>query len=202
MSYVLNNDPMKGWTQMNTEKTRNITPAKRNSYIVVLIILGIVLFRLFVWDVYFANSTVDQALEDYEGGPGVGMFIDKAQKYNVTIKPVEEGFKIYGLSKGLWGWNVADELLIQHPGPDFLDVIEKTFHFKSKKDVHLILIPTLINHVDQIEATRDGGDQIAFNSTVNEDTRLYYYYSEQPIGEVEYKAYTADGQEIDVKSFK
>ncbi|KOP68537.1 hypothetical protein AMS62_27345 [Bacillus sp. FJAT-18019] len=185
---------------MNTEKTRSNTSAKRTSYIVLLIIIGIVLFRLFVWDVYFANSTVDQALEDYEGGPGIGMFIDKDEKYNVTIKPVEEGFKVYGVSKGLWGWTVTDELLINHPEPDSLDVIEKTFHYKSKKDVHLILMPTLINQVDQIEATRDGGDQIAFNSTVNEDTRLYYYYSEQPIGEVKYKAYSADGQEIDVQS--
>lgn len=183
---------------MNTEKTKNITPAKRNSYTVVLIIMGIVLFRLFVWDVYFANSTVDQALEDYEGGPGVGMFIDKAQKYNVTIKPVEEGFKVYGVAKGLWGWTVTDELLIRPQESDSIEVTKETFHYKSKKDVHLILIPTRINQVDQIEAIRDDGDQIAFNSKVNEDTRLYYYYSEQPIGEVEYKAYSVDGHEIDV----
>ncbi|KOR89186.1 hypothetical protein [Paenibacillus solani] len=187
---------------MDTKKTRSSTSARRNSYIVLLIIIGIVLFRLFVWDVYFANSTVEQALEDYEGGPGIGMFVDKAEKYNLTIKPVEEGFKVYGVSKGLWGWNVTDELLIHHPGPDSLDVIERTFHYRSKKDVHLILMPTLINQVDQIKATRNGGDQIAFNNTVNEDTRLYYYYSEQPIGKVEYKAYSLDGQEIDVQLLK
>ncbi|MGG3283848.1 hypothetical protein [Paenibacillus solani] len=187
---------------MNTEKTRSNTSANRNRYIILLIIIGIVLFRLFVWDVYFADSTVDQALEDYEGGPGIGMFVDKAEKYNLTIKPVEEGFKVYGVSKGLWGWTVTDELLILHPEPDSLNAIEKTFHSKSKKDVYLILIPTLTSQVDKIEATRDGGDQIAFNSTVNEDTRLYYYYSEQPIGEVDYKAYSADGQEIDVQLLK
>lgn len=187
---------------MHREKTKNITSARRNSYIILLIILGIVLFRLFVWDIYFANSTVDQALEDYEGGPGIGMFVDKAEKYNLTIKPVEEGFKVYGVSKGLWGWNVTDELLIHHPKPDSIDAIERTFHYKSKKDVHLILIPSLTSQVAKIEATRNGEDQIAFNSTVNEETRLYYYYSEQPSGEVEYKAYTADGHEIDVQSFK
>ncbi|MBT2762189.1 hypothetical protein [Paenibacillus sp. ISL-20] len=127
------------------------------------------------------------------------MFIDKTQKQNITIRPLEEGFMVYGLSKSFWGWKVTDTLLIPPPGTDSFKVTEKTFHYSPKKDVHVIFIPTQLSRIDHIEACRDNGEGIAFNSTVNEETKLYYYYSEQPKGKVEYKTFSKAGELIDKK---
>lgn len=161
----------------------------------ILIIIGIILFKSLIWDVYIVNPTVEAALEGLEGEAGGGTYISEDETANLTIQLLADGFKVYGVSKGYWGWSVTDEISIKHHGGDAsIEVTEKTFHYKGEKDVKILLITTKDNRIDRVIAESARAKKIAFNRIVNREIQLYYSYSEEPLGEVTYKAFSADGK--------
>jgi len=170
------------------------TTSKKKITQPILIIIGLILFKSFIWDVYIVNPTVEAALDGLDGEAGVGMFVDDDEKANMTIRPFEDGFKVYGISKGYWGWSVTDEVFIKHhEGSKSFEVTEKTFHYKQKKDVAILLITTQDKRIDPIIADSKHTGEINFDRISNGDTRLYYIYSKKPLGEVTYEAFSKDG---------
>ena len=91
-------------TEQKRDKTLN------TSAIGFALLIGIFLFKSFIWDEYIVNNTAAAALDGVEGQPGVRYVISKNQE--IAIKPFEEGFNVYAVSKGYWGWSVTDELSI------------------------------------------------------------------------------------------
>lgn len=154
---------------------------------VLLLIIGLVLFKIWIWDEYIVNSTADAALDGREGEAGVNYVISKNRE--LAIRPYEEGFKIYALSKGFWGWSVTDEMII---GDDA--ITEPIMQFKGNEQLYLSLIVDKEQSLDKVTGYSANVGTIHFNRTVGANAILYYYYSDKPLGEVTYEGTRLDGK--------
>ncbi|HEX5563412.1 MAG TPA: hypothetical protein VFX34_00520 [Sporosarcina sp.] len=154
---------------------------------VLLLITGLVLFKIWIWDVYIVNSTADAALDGAEGEAGVNYVISKNKE--LAIRPYEEGFKIYAVSKGFWGWSVTDEMFIEDDG-----IVERGLQFIGNEKVYLSLIVDKEQSLDKVIGYSTNVGTIHFNRTVGDHAILYYYYSDQPMGEVTYEGTRLNGK--------
>ncbi|MGG0668727.1 hypothetical protein [Sporosarcina koreensis] len=154
---------------------------------VLLIIIGIVVFKTWVWDEFIVNSTANAALEGVEGRAGVSHVISKNQE--IAIRPYEEGFKIYAVSKGFWGWSITDEMFI---GDE--EIVERILQFKGNKKIYMSFVVDRQNTFDNVKGYSTTVGPIDFNRTVGDNAFLYYHYSDKPFGRVTYEGTRLNGE--------
>lgn len=95
------------------------------------------LFKSFIWDEYIVNNSAVAALDGVGGQPDVGYVISDNQE--IAIKPYEERFYVYAVSKGFWGWSVTDEPSITDKKNKPFEIIERTLQFKKNKSLIYLL---------------------------------------------------------------
>ncbi|MCM3638977.1 hypothetical protein M3152_14835 [Sporosarcina luteola] len=154
---------------------------------VLLLISGLVLFKIWVWDEYIVNSTADAALDGKEGKAGVSYGISNNKE--LAIRPYEEGFKVYAVSKGFWGWSITDEMFVGDH-----EIVEQELQFKGREKLYVSLIVDKKQSFDKIIGYSANIGTINFNRTVGENSILYYYYSDQPLGKVTYEGTRLNGK--------
>lgn len=108
------------------------------SVISFALLIGIFLVKFFIWDEYVINNSAVAAVDGLEGQPGVYHVISGNQE--IAIKPSEEGFNVYAVSKGVWGWSVTDELALTEIKNQPFEIVEGTLQFKKKKSIYLVLV--------------------------------------------------------------
>jgi hypothetical protein len=162
----------------------------------VLLFIVFLVAKNLVWDSYIVNPTPDDALKDRDGMPGIGQSIAKNQ--HVTIRPFSDGFKVFGLSKGYWGWSVTDESFLTLAPNNSYEITEKAIHFKNNKKVHYLFIATNDSSIKTINAYTQNDKKINFSMTSHEAFNLYYTYMEEPLSRVTYQATLLDGEVVDL----
>ncbi|MFS0690016.1 hypothetical protein AB1K89_12355 [Sporosarcina sp. 179-K 8C2 HS] len=161
----------------------------KNQIRVLLIVIGIVLFKTFVWDEYIVNSTAFAALDGVEGEPGVMHVISQKQEF--AIRPYEEGFKIYAVSKGFWGWSVTDKMFI---GNETKKSFEPTLQFKPDEKLYLSLVVDREQSLKVVAAYSTNVGSINFNKIAGDNAELYYHFSDEPLGDVTYEGTHRNGK--------
>ncbi|WP_252504352.1 hypothetical protein [Sporosarcina sp. Marseille-Q4943] len=161
----------------------------KNQIRVLLIVIGIVLFKTFVWDEYIVNPTAGAALDGEAGEPGVMHVISKKQEF--AIRPYEEGFKIYAVSKGFWGWSVTDEMFI---GNETKKSFEPTFQFKRYEKLYVSLVVDREQSLEEVAAHSTNVGSINFNKIAGDNADLYYHFSDEPLGGVTYEGTHRNGK--------
>ncbi len=173
-------------TEQKHDKTLN------TSAIGFALLIGIFLFKSFIWDEYIVNNTAAAALDGVEGQPGVRYVISKNQE--IAIKPFEEGFNVYAVSKGYWGWSVTDELSITDKQSKPIEIIERTLQFKKNKTLYLVFVMDKDHYFDTVVAHSSTSDPIHFNRIGSDNGFLFYHYSENPFGDLIYEGTSFDGK--------
>jgi len=164
---------------------------KRIELGVLLLIIG-VLFKTLVWDEFIVNSTARAALDGVEGEAGVMFVISKNQE--IAIRPYKDGYKIYALSKGFWGWSVTDEMFIGNEKNETVEIMERTLQFKRNQKLYMNFVVDKEQLFDKVTANSTSVGSIDFNRTVGDDTFLYYHYSEKPLGDAIYEGTRQNGE--------
>ena len=174
--------------------TKKEARPKKNGFILISFLILFLLFNEFVWNKYIVNPTAWDALEEKPGQGGTGWEIDSDNMLAVLYP--ENGFHLYLVSKGYWGWTIKDEIAIQNEKNSAPFTAEKqSLKLKGKDEIDVIFI---VSHDKEIEyfIARDGnGDSYHFNKTFNKESPgyLHYTYSEEKIpGDLTYEAYSAD----------
>lgn len=170
---------------MHKQETKQNRPLRKNSLLVVLILFGLFLFKSFVWDEYIINSTAGAALDGLEGEAGVANVISKNQE--LAIRPYKEGFKIYAVSKGYWGWSVTDERFISSKENKPFEITETTLQYKQNQKLYLSVILDKDQSLDDVTASSPKVESMSFSRIVNKEVILYYYYSNEPLEDITYK---------------
>ena len=179
----------KGVPQM-TEQKRNKT--LNTSAIGFTLVIGIFLFKFFIWDEYIVNNSAVAALDGVEGQPGVGFVISENQE--IAIKPYEEGFNVYAVSKGYWGWSVTDELSISEKLNKPFEIMERTLQFKKNKSLYFVFVMDKDNYFDKVVAHSPNSEPIHLNRLGSDNGFLFYHYSEDPFGDLIYEGTSFDGK--------
>ncbi|MDW0118563.1 hypothetical protein QTL97_16675 [Sporosarcina thermotolerans] len=157
-----------------------------------VLLIGIFIFKSFIWDEYIVNNTASAALDDVEGQPGVGFVINKNQE--IAIKPYEEGFNVYAVSKGFWGWSVTDELSISDKQNKSFEITERTLQFKDNKSLYLVFVMDKDNYFNTVIAHSSNSGPIHLNRLASDNGFLFYHYSEEPFKDLIYEGTTFDGK--------
>ncbi|WP_153732625.1 hypothetical protein [Sporosarcina obsidiansis] len=158
----------------------------------ILIIVGIVLFKTYIWDEYIINSTANAVLEGQEGEAGTRHPI--SEKAELAIKPFEDGFKIYAVSKGFLGWKVTDELSITPKENTAFEIGEQALKFNSDKKLYVSFVLNQDESFETVKAYSTNVGEMGFNRSVGEGGFFYYYYSEEPVDKVTYEGIRLDGK--------
>ncbi len=174
-----------------------MTEQKRNkklntSTIGFALLVGIFLVKSFIWDEYIVNNTAAAALNGVEGQPGVGYVISKNQE--IAIKPYEEGFNVYAVSKGFWGWSVTDKLSITEKQNKPFEVMERTLQFKKNKSLYLVFVMDKDYYFDKVVAHSSNSELIHLNRLASDNGFLFYHYSEDPFGDLIFEGTSFDGK--------
>ncbi|MEK4026615.1 hypothetical protein [Sporosarcina sp. FSL W7-1283] len=174
-------------------KTKRKPQERKNvlSVSALLVVCGIVLFKSFIWDEYIVNSTAWAALEGREGEVGVGYAISKKQE--LAIKPFKDGFKIYAVSKGFFGWTVTDEEFVGNKENEFYEIGELDLQFNPSEKLYLNFVLDQDEYFEKIKAYSPGGIEIGFNRSVGNDVFFYYHYSDKHLGDVMYEGIRSNG---------
>lgn len=166
--------------------------SRRKEIRILLILIGIILFKLFVWDEYIVNSTADAALNGVEGEAGVMHVI--SEKQELAIRPYDDGFKLYAVSKGFWGWSITDEMWIGNEKEKTLKITEQTLQFKPDQKLYMSLVVDKKQSFDKVTADSTTMGAINFNRTVGDNAFLYYYYSNESLGDIIYEGTRLNGE--------
>lgn len=157
------------------------------------LIIGIFIFKSFIWDEYIVNNSASAALDGVEGQPGVSFVISKNQK--IAIKPYEEGFNVYAVSKGFWGWSVTDNLSITDKQNKPFEITEYTLQFKGNKILYLDFVIDKDNYFENIIANSPSNSEpIHLNKLASDKGSLFYQYSERPYRNLIYEGTGFDGK--------
>ena len=173
-------------TEQKRKKTLN------RSAIGIALLIGIFLFKSFIWDEYIINNSAIAALDDVEGQPGVKYVISENQE--IAIKPYEEGFNVYAVSKGYWGWSVTDKLSITDKQNKPFEIMERTLQFKKNKSLYLVLVMDKDNYLDTVVAHSSNSEPIHLNRLGSDNGFLFYHYSENPFEDLIYEGTSFDGK--------
>ncbi|MFD0869533.1 Uncharacterised protein [Chlamydia abortus] len=170
------------------------TKSKRNALIVISVFILLFLLKEFVWDKYIVNPTEWDALKEKSGQPGTMVEVDEDNKLAVLYPG--NGFHIYLVSKGYWGWSIHDEIAIpnESSGDPFTAQI-KSLKQKGKDNLDIILILSRDKEIDHFIAFDESGEEYRFNRTINREQNTYLYYSireENVPGKLIYEAYSAN----------
>ena len=173
-----------------TEKKRNKT--LNTSAFGFALLIGIFLFKSFIWDEYIVNNTAAAALDGVEGQPGVGIVI--SDKQEIAIKPYEEGFYVFAVSKGYWGWSVTDELSITGKQNKPFEIMERTLQFKKNRSLYLVFVMDSDNYFDKVVAHSSSSELIHLNRLASDNGFLFFHYSEDPFRDLIFEGTSFDGK--------
>jgi len=180
------------WNEVTEMHKREHGRKKRIEIGVLLIIIGIVLFKTLVWDEYIVNSTASAALDGVEGEAGVKIIISKNQE--VAIRPYKNGYKIYAVSKGIWGWSVTDEMFIGNEKNEKIEIMERILQFKQNQKLYMSFVVDKEQSFDKVTANSTTVGMIGFSRSVGDGTFLYYHFSEKLLGDVKYEGTRQNGE--------
>lgn len=168
---------------------------KRSIVIIVGLIIFYLLFKRFIWDNYIVNTSPSDALKDEEGQPAVMTSIDRNDTFAVFT--LDKGFSVYAVSRNKWGWSKTDQVFISSkPTENPFEAKVETLQFKGGNNKYdIILITTQDDEIDYFIAYDEKNEKMYFNKTMNDETSLYFNYSENPLnGKVTYEAYSDDDE--------
>lgn len=160
--------------------------------LIVLFLLSLVLFKQLVWNEYVVNLTESAALEEQgEKGTIIGISNNKS----LAIVTLEDGFRVYAISEGYFGWTITDEVYISSKIEDKpFNAKQTTLVFKDDTKLSLVLATTNNSEVTEMVAFQNNNTEIKLGKVPNHLTNLYYGYSEEPYSqEIIFEAYSVEG---------
>lgn len=158
----------------------------------ILLIVGIVLFKLFIWDEYIVHSTVNDALAEEDGEAGAGYPVSKNEE--LAIKPFKDGFKLYAVSKGYLGWKVTDEEFITVKEPAAYEAGEAALRFNSNKKLYVSYVLDRDKYYETVKANSSIVGEMRFDRSVGNGGYFNHYHSAEPLGDVEYEGIRSNGK--------
>ena len=137
-------------------------------FIIISLCIFFLLFNEFIWNKYIVNPTAWDALEEKPGQGGTGWEIDNDNMLAVLYP--EEGFHIYLVSKGFWGWTIKDDIAIPNEKNSAPFTAEKqSLKLKGKDEIDVIFIVSHDKEIDYLIAYDENGDEYLFNKTLNKE---------------------------------
>lgn len=174
--------------------TKKEARPKKNVIMLISLLILFLLFNEFVWNKYIVNPTAWDALEEKPGEGGAGWEIDSDNMLAILLPG--EGFHIYLVSKGYWGWTIKDEIAVPNEKNSTPFTARKqSLKLKGKGEIDVIFIVSHDKEIEYFIARNENGEDYRFNRMFNKERAgyLHYTYSEEDIpGELIYEAYSAD----------